>query len=337
MTKRKRQIGLDTRLDLRPRRMATLVAHWFRYQPVGQFITAIGRLIWRHRVHSLTIFAVTIAQEFAALWPVTLLGDLIDRLGTGDLGNVVWLLLLASLLYPAILRGNVILRHMLFYQTDYQQMVELVLKEADSATQTSATAGAAYTRLANAVAGITNAAYHVLGSFTPIVIKIFIVSGRLLAYSRLLGFVYLGSLVVPAVLTVLANSRMRKLRDANYAIGGEVSGMAMEVMSSREDAGTRDTFTQRMTERRGVLQRLVATSQASIYVREAVLVGSQFAVVFIALAARERIGITPGDFAKILGYTTQVAAEFIAAASTLDSVISFSRAYHVYVTGGRQR
>ena len=334
---RRRTTGARNRLDLRPRRIITLIGHWFRYTPSGQFVTAVGRLVWQYRAYSVAIFLVTIVQEFAALWPVNLLGEFIDRLGTGDLGRTVWLLLLASLLYPALLRGNTILRHMMFYETDYRMMVELVLAASDSGEHTPETAGSAYTRLANAVAGIINATYHVLGSFTPVVIKIVIVGGSLLQYSRLLGLVYVASLGVPAVLTIVANSRMRRLRDAQYAVGSEVSGVAMKAMAGRDDLDARAEFEGRIKEQTGLLQRLLTSSQLFVYSREAVLVGSQFIVVFMALAMRSRLGITAGDFARIIGYTTQVAAAFIGAASTLDSVVSFSRAYHVYATGGRRR
>ena len=317
--------------------MLTLIGHWFRYTPGGQFVTAVGCLIWQYRVYSVAIILVTVVQEFAALWPVNLLGRFIDQLGTGDVGRTVWLLLLASVLYPAVLRGNVILRHLMFYETDRRKMVELVLAASDSGEHTQETAGSAYTLLANAVAGIINATYHVLGSFTPVIIKIIIVAGSLLRYSQLLGLVYVASLGVPAVLTIVANIRMRRLRDAHYAIGGEVSGVAMKTMADKDDLEARSEFEARTVESKGLLQRLVTTSELFIFGREAVLVGSQFIVVFMALAMRTRLGITVGDFAKIIGYTTQVAAAFVAAASTLDSVVSFSRAYHVYATGGRRR
>jgi hypothetical protein len=42
------------------------------------------------------------------------------------------------------------------------------------------------------------------------------------------------------------------------------------------------------------------------------------------------LGLTPGDFTRIIGYTTQVAAAFITTASTLDAIVSYSRAYHIY-------
>jgi hypothetical protein len=45
---------------------------------------------------------------------------------------------------------------------------------------------------------------------------------------------------------------------------------------------------------------------------------------------RDRLGLTPGDFTRIAGYTTQVATAFIATASTLDAIISYSRAYHAF-------
>jgi hypothetical protein len=48
------------------------------------------------------------------------------------------------------------------------------------------------------------------------------------------------------------------------------------------------------------------------------------------LRMRVRVGLTPGDFTQIVGYTAQVAAAFIGAASVLDAIVSSSRAYHVY-------
>ena len=316
-------------------RTAIWISHWFRYDPLGQFVTAVARLIWQYRGYSAAIIVATVVQEFAALWPVNLLGDFIDRLGPGDVGNTAWLLLLATLLYPALLRGNVILRHMMFYETDFRKMTELVVEESDRRDSSPETSGAAYTRLANAAAGITNTTFHTLGSFTPIVIKIVIVSGRLLSYSKLLGWVYLASLIVPAAITVLANIKMRRLRDSQYALGSDASGTGMRVIANPNDLEARSEYTSQVHVMKGLLQRLVATSQTYIFTREAVLVGSQFLVVFLALAMREELGITAGDFAKIIGYTTQVAGAFVVAASTLDSVVSFTRAYYVYATRGR--
>ena len=164
---------MNNRIDLRPKRLATLTRHWFLYDPVGQFTSDVARLIWQYRGYSAVIILLTIVQEFAALWPVTLLGEFIDRLDSGDLGRVVWLFLFASLLYPGLMRANVVLRHRMFYETDYQKMVELVLRTSDACDQPSSEeAGTAYTRLTNAAAGITNATYHLLGSFTPVIIKI---------------------------------------------------------------------------------------------------------------------------------------------------------------------
>ena len=68
---------------------------------------------------------------------------------------------------------------------------------------------------------------------------------------------------------------MRRLRDSQYVIGGEVSGIAMKAMSDKDDQSVKDDYEGRMRERRGLLQRLVATSQHFIYSRGAALVGSQ--------------------------------------------------------------
>ncbi|MGQ9554308.1 MAG: hypothetical protein ACUVWR_09365 [Anaerolineae bacterium] len=51
---------------------------------------------------------------------------------------------------------------------------------------------------------------------------------------------------------------------------------------------------------------------------------------FLALAMRAQLNMTPGDFTRIIGYTAQVAAAFISAASCLDSIVSCSRAYHIF-------
>jgi hypothetical protein len=325
---------MQDRLDLRPRRLLTLLKHAYRYSPVGRFFQAIGQLVWQYRWYSLAIFVVTIFQEFAALWPVNLLGEFIDRLDGGDMGTVVWRFLLASLFYPGLLRANVMLRHKMFYETDFQKLVELVVREADRGHQPSIEdAGSAYTRLANAVSGITNATYHVLGSFTPVVIKIVIVAGNLLAYNRSIGLVYLASLSIPVAMTVVFNRRLRTLLDSQYAVVSEVSGTAIKTISDPGNKPVRDRFLNIMDSRKRILQSLVYRGQSYLYLREAVLVGSQFVVVFMALAIRVQAGITAGDFTKIVGYTTQVAAAFITTASVLDAIVSYSRAYHVYALG----
>jgi hypothetical protein len=306
------------------------------FSPVWQFVGQVAGLIWSHKLYSLAIFGVTILQEFAALWPVNLLGDFVDRLDGGDLGNVVWLLMGASVLSPAIQRANVILRHKMFYETDYEKRVELVLKDADSGEYVgSEAAGAAYTRTVNAVSGITNAAYHVLGSFTPVIIKAVIVSGRLLGYNQLLGLVYLATLLVPGVMTLLLNNKLRVLRDSQYSVMGDVSGAGIRTIGERDNEEAKGRFLNAARLRTDVLIALVAKGQSFLYVREAALIGSQFLVVFLALSMRQQIGITAGDFTKIVGYTAQVAAAFISAASCLDSIISNSRAYHVYSTSGK--
>lgn len=295
-----------------------------------QFARVVGGLIWEHRRYALAILGVTVLQELSALAPVRLLGLFVDRLSGGDLGSVVWLFLGASLLAPAVARANVILRHKMFYETDFSQRVELTLAEAAHMTEADMeSAGEANSRVANAVSGITNAAYHVLGSFTPVIIKIAVVAASLVAYNRLLGAVYLASLIVPLVLTLIFNDRLRVLRDAQYSIISRLEGAGVRVIT-QGDAGTMERFRRTMRERANVHITLVARHQITLLVRQAALVGSQFAVVFLALYLRSRIGLTPGDFTMIVGYTTQVAAAFIEAAACLDAIVSHSRAYHVY-------
>jgi len=301
-----------------------------------QFVRDVVRLIWEYRWFSLAIFLVTIVQEFAALWPVSLLGQFIDRLTEGDPAGVIWLLILASFLYPGLVRANVVLRHKLFYETDFRKMVELVLKVSDRGEyQDTESAAAAYTRAANAVSGITNAAYHVLGSFTPVIIKIAIVSASLLAYNRSLGLVYLASLLIPAVMTVVFNRRLRVLLDSQYSVVSRTSGAGIKTISDRDNLTARDKFREALQVRRGIYISLVSKSQFYLYAREAVLVGSQFLVVLIALGMRQELGMTPGDFAKIIGYMAQVAAAFLNAAACLDAIVSYSRAYHIYATVGK--
>lgn len=303
-------------------------------QSSWQFVTDIWALIWQYRWYSMAIFAVTIFQEFAALWPVNLLGQFIDRLATGDLGNVVWLFLLASAFYPGLVRANVMLRHKMFYETDFRKMVELVLRVSDRTTAADTEeAGAIYTRTANAVSGITNATYHVLGSFTPVIIKIAIVSASLLRYNQTLGIVYLISLVVPSVMTVVFNKWLRVLLDSQYSVVSEVTGAAIKTIGNRADGEARSRFNRAMGIRKRVYLSLVYKGQFYLYARELALVGSQFLVVFVALGMRNRLGLTPGDFTRIVGYTTQVAAAFITTASCLDAIVSYSRAYHVFARG----
>ncbi len=303
----------------------------YALNPLWQFVGNVASLIWEYRWYSLVIFVVTIFQEIAALWPVNLLGEFIDRLDTGEMGRTVWLLLAASLFHPGLLRANVILRHKMFYETDFRKRVELVLQASDAGRWTdSESAGALYTKAVNAVSGITNAVYHILASFTPVIIKIVIVSGNLLRYNRLLGFSYLGSLIIPAGMTFLFNKQLQVLRDSQYAVIGESSGLGIKAIAEKENQGAREKFRHVMRVRTNVFISLLARSQSFLYVREASLVGSQFLVVFLALSMREQLDMTAGDFTKIVGYTAQVAAAFINAVACLDAIVSYSRAYHIY-------
>ena len=180
-----------------------------------QFSRDVVGLIWEYKAYSVAIVMVTVLQEAAALWPVALMGEFVDRLGAGEVGGIVWLFMAASVLYPAILRANVVLRHKMFYETDFEKRIELTLKlRARGTLADLEKAGEANTRIANAVSGITNATYHVLGSFTPVLIKIVIVSGSLIAYNGMLGTAYLASLVVPVLMTLGFNEMPLK-----YAMG----------------------------------------------------------------------------------------------------------------------
>ena len=299
--------------------------------PLWQFVRNILSLIWEYKWYSLAIFAVTIFQEISALWPVNLLGEFIDRLDTGDMGYTVWLFLAASLFYPGLLRANVILRHKMFYETDFRKRVELVLQASDAGKWTdSESAGALYIKAVNAVSGITNAVYHILASFTPVIIKIVIVSGNLLRYNRAIGLSYLGSLTIPLTMTFVFNKVLQVLRDSQYTVVGESSGVGIKAIAEKDNQEARRKFQSMMRTRTDVLVSLVTRSQSFLYVRQAMLIGSQFLVVFLALAMRERLAMTAGDFTKIVGYTTQVAAAFITAASCMDAIVSYSRAYHIY-------
>jgi len=320
-------------LNLRPERLRAYLRDELECNPNWQFARDIGRLVWQYKWHSAAIILVTIFQEFASLWPVTLLGEFIDRLETGSLGNVVWLFLAASLFYPALARANIVLRHRVFYETDFRKMVELVLKVSDRGGHTdSESAGAAYTRAANAVSGVTNATFYLLGNITPVIIKIMIVSGSLLGYNRLLGLVYVASLIVPTLMTIVFNRWLRVLLDSQYSVASDLSGAAIKTISERENQEVRSRFLDIMRTRKRVFMHLLVKGQFYTYAREAALIGSQFTVVFIALAMRAKLGLTPGDFAKIVGYTGQVAATFITAAAVVDAMVSYSRAYHIYVT-----
>ena len=319
------------RIDLRPQRLVRILAQRVKLSPNWAFISDVCRLIWEFRLFSLAIILVTVGQEFAALWPVSLLGQFVDRLSTGDVGDVVWRLLGASLLYPGLARGNVILRHHLFYRADFRKRVELTLRVADRGDIHDAEkAGAAHTRLVNAVSGITNAMYHLLGSFTPVIVKIVVVAGNLLAYNRTLGLTYLASLSVPFAMTIFFNKNMQVLRDAQYSVVSDVSGVGIRTISEGDNATVRERFLRIMADRRDILTRLLTKSQSFIYARQVALIGSQFLAIVLALGMRDKLGLTPGDFTKIVGYTTQVAAAFIGSASVLDAIVSYSRAYHVY-------
>jgi len=312
-------------------RIKRLIEQEIAIDPNWQFARDVLRLIWEYRGYSLAILAVTVLQEVSALWPVSLLGQFIDRLPSGDLGNVVWLFLGASILAPGIMRGNIMLRHKMFYETDFQKRVEMTLDVcARGECADAEAAGAANSRIANAVSGITNTTYYVLGSFTPVIIKIIVVAGSLLAYNRILGLAYLGSLIIPTWLTIFFNNWLRILRDAQYSVISQVEGTVIRTITAGGHPDARQKLRDTMGERKNILIALVNKSQFSLFIRQATLVSSQFLVVFLALFLQGKLHMTPGDYAKIIGYTTQVAAAFLDAASCLDSIISFSRAYHIF-------
>ena len=320
-----------SRIDFRPGRAISRWSGNLKLNANWPFYRDVARLIGEYKGYGLAITAVTVLQEVSALWPVALLGQFVDRLATGDLGHVVWLFLGASLLYPGIVRGNTILRHKMFYETDFEKRVELTLLEADRAESGDVEeAGAAHTRVVNAVSGITNASYHILGSLAPVVIKIAVVSTKLLAYNRSLGLIYVATLLIPALMTALFNDKLRVLRDTQYSVISRSSGLGVRAIAYREDVEVRGRFATVMRERTNVLISLVSRSQVFLYCREISLVGSQFLIVFIALGMRDRISLTPGDFTQIVGYTTQVAVAFINTAAVLDAIISYSRAYRVF-------
>ena len=309
-----------------------------KLSPNYQFLRDICGIIWGFKWYSLAILGVTVLQEFAALWPVSALGQFIDSLGSGEMGNVVWLFLGASITYPAIFRCNVILRHKMFFESDFAERVELTLSEADRGECADVEeATAAHTRVVNAVSGLTNAAYHILGDIAPVVVKIVVVAGKLLAYNKSMGLVYLGTLVIPAVMTILFNSKLRVHLDAQYSVISKSVALGVRTINDRENSQVRERFTQVMVERKNIFFSLLSKSQSYIYTREIALVGSQFLVIFLALSMRQELNLTPGDFTRIIGYTAQVSAAFIGAASVLDAIISYSRAYHVYVKGHHVR
>jgi len=319
------------KIAIRPGRIVRQVGLRLRAHQGWEFFEDVGRLIWEFRLYGLMILGVTIGQEIVALWPVQLLGQFVDRLSTGEaLGSVVLLFMGASLLYPAIVRGNVILRHKMFYEAELRKRVELTLQVADEADpKDPESAGAAHTSLTQAVSAVTNASYHILGSFTP-VIKIFVVGVRLVDYSSILGMAYVASLVVPLALTLLFNNRLRVLRDNQYSVISRTSGTGIKTILEKDNGEVRNRFLDTMRERTNILFSLMARSQSFLYIREAALIGSQFLVVFLALGLREQLGLTPGDFTQVVGYTGQVAVAFLNAVSFVDSIFSHSRAYHVY-------
>ena len=302
-----------------------------RLNPNWLFVRDVARLIWRYKMYGLAILLVTIFQEIVALWPVTLLGRFVDQLQNGNVGRVVWLFMGASLLHPAVTRGNIILRHKMFYETDFEKRVELTLQEAGHKDNDDVErASTAHTRAINAASGITNATYHVLGSFTPILIKIVIVSGSLLAYSKSIGAAYLASLSIPLLMTLFFNNKLRILRDAQYSVISRASGAGVKAIIEKGSPITQGKLREALQQRKEVLISLVCKGQIFLYIRRVALIVGQFLAILIALRLRETLDITPGDFTKIAGYTTQVTVAFLNTAAVLDAIISYSRAYHVF-------
>ncbi len=297
------------------------------------FFAGAMQLLWEYRRYSIPSMALTIVQEIAALWPARLLGQFVDRLQTGDPGEVVWLFFGASILYPLLLRTNVIISNRMFYAMELEKRLEWTTRVGKSAqcADDAEKAGNAIIRIVNAVSAMAHMAFYSVRSIAPIFVKVIAVSSALLAYSRTLGLVYLASLSIPLAMTIRYNRRMRALRDRQYEVVSEVTGSAVKALAEHKNPEPRARFLEVMIERRRVLFALLAKSQIANFGRQTVLVGSQFIVVFLALAMRHDLGLTPGDFTTIFGYTGQVAAAVLGAASVYDTIVGLTRAYTVYV------
>lgn len=320
--------GMRARREARRLTMqrAKASTHW-------HFFAGALHLLWEYRRYSIPSLSITVFQEIAALWPAKLLGQFVDGLESGDLGNVVWLFLGASVLYPLVLRTNVVISNRMFYQMEAQKRIEWtqrVGRRGDCADDAEK-AGTAIIRIVNAVSAMCHLAFYSVRSIAPIFVKVIVVSGALLAYSQVLGLTYLASLAIPIIMTIAYNKRMRVLRDAQYSLISEATGTGVKTIADGGSEESRSRFLGVMLRRRKVLFSLVAKSQLANFFRTAVLVGSQFAVVFIALAMRKQLGLTPGDFTTIVGYTGQVAAATLGAASVVDTIVDMTRAYSVFV------
>jgi hypothetical protein len=97
------------------------------------------------------------------------------------------------------------------------------------------------------------------------------------------------------------------LRDAQYSVISQVEGIVIRTITAQGSPEAHTKFRDTMRERKNILVSLVNKHQFSLFVRQAALVGSQFLVVFLALFLQDKLHMTPGDYAKIIGYTTQVA------------------------------
>ena len=58
------------RINLSAERISRLLKQKTTHDPAWQFVRDVFGLIWEYKWYGLAIFAVTIFQEFAALWPV---------------------------------------------------------------------------------------------------------------------------------------------------------------------------------------------------------------------------------------------------------------------------
>jgi len=319
---------------LKKRRLWDAVSHPLKSH---SFANRIASQIWRYKWMSVLIIIVTIFQELAALWPANLLGSFIDSL-SDDPYKMVWLLIGSWFLSPAIRRGNVVLRHYLFFRTEEEEREDLTLKEARRDQQVSAKgASEAHTRVVQAASAVSNTTHHVLGSFAPVLIKILVVSGSILSYNKILGMVYLATLAVPLTATLIFNNKLRVLRDKELNVISQGSGAGVNTIANGAGNGSLRELKQVLRERRNVRFLLTAKSQLFLYARETMLVASQALIILLMLKMRDSIGLTPGDFTKITMYMFQVAMAFINAVSFMDSVISCSRAYRMFENGKNEK
>lgn len=296
-----------------------------------RFLRDVFRLLWQYRGLSVLVLGVTIGQELSSLWPYSSLGKCVDKFQSKEIFLAVVVFVLANGVHLLVSSLSGILRNTLKFDLECFLRIKLVSEEGGKGIWRDAKgAGRVNTLILNAISGLVQAADYLLGSFIPVLIKIGVVSADFMRYSWLLALAYLLSLLIPGAITIYINRKLLKLRDLQYKTDSLAGGEGVQTLLGSNSEGHNQALRDSTQERKRVQISLTVSSQVLNLLRTLSLAGSQLIVIFLAVYRRQELGLTAGDFTRLINYMVQVAGSFLGVASMIDALATFSRAHATY-------